>query len=517
MQNKELTDRSNLSLKECSFLILSAVLIITIASTSSPLFPLNPWDDANCFLTMGRGIIRGLVPYRDLYEQKGPVLYLIHALCSLVPGKSFTGVWILECVMASLFAVYSWKSVKLFVKPSAVSIGIVPMFLSVIYTMRLFNFGDSAEELCFPLLGIVLFYALKALKTENNLPELKEAFICGIIAGILLWTKYTFMAFIAAYCLLIIIYSIIHREFEKLFSLICLFIAGAVTATVPVLLYFSANNALGDLFTAYFYNNMFLYNSGSYTSGIYSIPVIKNIIIPFVILFRLGKEYISLGIILILTIIGAVVFERKYRLRAIILFAVTFLITAMATFPRVYYIYYYAFIFMFYLPFVLLMLVRLEGFIESKLKDSKKLISIFVGAICAVTVAFMLLLGKNNYLILKPAKDIPQFIFAEEINKTSNPKILTFDIMDAGFYTSAGIVPSNRFFCFLNIEKDWPEILNEQGRLIDEGYFDYIICYDDDYDWDHYELYRVEQTPVCDFTGKLATDRFCLYKLKPEP
>ena len=516
MQNKDLTDKSKLSLKECSFLILSAVLIITITSTASPLFPLNPWDDANCFLTVGRGIIKGLVPYRDLYEQKGPVLYLTHALCSLVPGKSFTGVWILECVMASLFALYSWRSVKLFVKPGAVSIGFVPLFLSVIYTMRLFNYGDSAEELCFPLLCIVLFYALKAMKTENNLPELKEGFICGIIAGILLWTKYTFTAFIAAYCLLIIIYSIVHREFKKLFSLIGLFIAGAAAATLPVLIYFALNNAVSDLFTAYFYNNMFLYHSGSISSGIYSIPVIKNFAIPFTILFRLGKEYISLGIILILTIVGAVVFERKYRLRAIILFTVTFLITAMVTFPRIYYIYYYAFIFMFYLPFVLLMFVRLEVFISSKLKDSKRLISMFTGAICAIIVAVMLLLGKNNYLIFKSAKDIPQFKFAEEINKTSNPKILTFDIMDAGFYTSAGILPSNRFFCYLNIEKDWPEILNEQGRLIDEGYFDYIICYDDDYDWDRYELYRVEETPVCDFTGTLATDRFCLYKLKQE-
>lgn len=515
MQNEDLTDASKLSLKECLFLILSAVLIITIASTSSPLFPLNPWDDANCFLTMGRGIVKGLVPYRDLYEQKGPVLYMVHALCSLVPGKSFTGVWILECVMASVFAVFSWRTVKLFVKPSAVCTGIVPLFLSVIYSMRLFNFGDSAEELCFPLLGIVLFYALKAIKTEDNLPQLKEGFICGIIAGLLFWTKYTFTAFIAAYCLLIIIYSIAHREFKKLFSLIGMFIAGAAAVSIPVILYFVLNNALGDLFTAYFYNNMFLYHSGSRTSGIYSIPVIKNIAGPFVILFRLGKEYLSLGIILILIILGAVSFERRYRLRAIILFAVTFLITAMATFPRIYYIYYYVYIFMFYLPFALIMTVRLEGYIESKLKNRKKLFPIIVGTICTITVAVMLIRSKNNYLLFKPVEDTPQYKFAEEINKTEKPKVLTFDVMDAGFYTSAGILPSNKFFCYLNIEKDLSDIIDEQGMLIDEYYFDYIICYDDDYDWDRYELVMVEETPFCDFTGESTTQKFCLYKLKP--
>lgn len=514
MQNKELTDKSKLSKKECSFLILSAVLIISIASTSSPLFPLNPWDDANCFLTVGRGIIKGLVPYRDLYEQKGPVLYLIHALCSLVPGRSFTGVWILESVMASIFSVYSWKSVKLFVKPSKAAIGLVPLFLSVIYTSRVFNFGDSAEELCFPLLCVVLFYALKAMTTEHNLPELKEGFLCGVIAGLLLWTKYTFTAFIGAYCLLIIAYSVIHREFKKLFSLIGLFIAGALAATLPVFLYFGINHAIGDMFTAYFYNNMFLYNTGSVNTGILSIPVIKNLVIPFIVIYKLGTEYISIGILLLLILAGAIFFPSKFRLRAVIFFAVTFVITAIATFPRPYFIYYYILIFMFFFPFALLMFVRLEDFAETKFKDNQRLISIFTGAVCAVVVAVMLLIGKNNYLILKPAKDIPQFKFAEDINKAENPKILTFDIMDAGFYTSAGILPSNRFFCFLNIEKNWPEILNEQNRLIDEGYFDYIVCYDDSYKWERYELYRIENTEVCDFSGKLVTDRFCLYKRK---
>ena len=503
-----------LTKKESLFLIVSSILIITVASTSSPLFPFNPWDDANCFLTVGRGIVKGLVPYRDLYEQKGPVLYLVHALCSLVPGKSFTGVWILESMAASLFAVYTWKTVKLFTKPSPISIGLVPVFLSFIYTMRIFNYGDSAEELCFPLLSVVLFFALKAIKTEDNLPEPKEGFICGIITGLLFWTKYTFVAFIAAYCLLIIIYSICHRKFKKLFSLIALFLAGAVLATLPVILYFAVNNAIGDMFTAYFYNNMFLYNSGGFKAGIYSMPVIKHFAITFTILYKLGTEYIKLGIMLLLFIAGALFFERKFKKRALILFLVTFTVTAMLTYPRIYFIYYYSFIFMFYLPFALLIFVRLVELGMKKLKDSKRLISLLTGAVCLVAVLILLLLGKNNYLLLKPSSEIPQFKFAEEINKKDNPKILTFDIMDAGFYTAAGITPSNRFFCFLNIEKDYPAILEEQGRLIDEGYYDFIVCYDDDYVWDNYELYRVEEAPVCNYSGKLLTERFCLYKLK---
>lgn len=81
-------DNSKLSKYELIFLLFSAIVTITLVSTCSPLYPFNPWDDANCFFTLGRGILHGLVPYRDLYEQKGPLLYFIYALVALLSEKS---------------------------------------------------------------------------------------------------------------------------------------------------------------------------------------------------------------------------------------------------------------------------------------------------------------------------------------------------------------------------------------------------------------------------------------------
>ena len=68
MQAKGLTDKSRLNRTELAILIGAAVVTMTLASTCSPLYPFNPWDDANCFFTLGRGITHGLVPYRDLAE-----------------------------------------------------------------------------------------------------------------------------------------------------------------------------------------------------------------------------------------------------------------------------------------------------------------------------------------------------------------------------------------------------------------------------------------------------------------
>ena len=58
------------------FAALAAFLTITVCSKSSFLYPLNDWVDVNCFFTVGRGMLHGLVPYRDLYEQKGDLLSL---------------------------------------------------------------------------------------------------------------------------------------------------------------------------------------------------------------------------------------------------------------------------------------------------------------------------------------------------------------------------------------------------------------------------------------------------------
>ena len=92
-----------LALAACAAL---AALMLLFASQCSPLYPINLWDDANCLLTVGRVMQRGGVLYRDIYEQKGPLLYLIHALAACISDTSFWGVYVLE-IPALTAALYS--------------------------------------------------------------------------------------------------------------------------------------------------------------------------------------------------------------------------------------------------------------------------------------------------------------------------------------------------------------------------------------------------------------------------
>ena len=59
---------------------------------------------------------------------------------------------------------------------------------------------------------------------------------------------------------------------------------------------------------------------------------------------------------------------------------------------------------------------------------------------------------------------------------------------------------------------DCEEAVEEQDRLIEEGYFDYIITYYDGYDWDNYELVAVSDDDYSDYTKELFVVRYCIYQ-----
>lgn len=62
------------------YCFINAIIFLTICSKNSFFYAFNNWDDPNSFFTMGKGMANGLIIYRDLFEQKGPILYLIHAI-----------------------------------------------------------------------------------------------------------------------------------------------------------------------------------------------------------------------------------------------------------------------------------------------------------------------------------------------------------------------------------------------------------------------------------------------------
>ena len=83
------------------FLISAACCVCTAlaAVTLLRLYPGNnrpPTEDSSVFLYIGKRMLEGKLPYRDLFDHKGPILYLIEVLGLCLSPQSTDGVWVLE-------------------------------------------------------------------------------------------------------------------------------------------------------------------------------------------------------------------------------------------------------------------------------------------------------------------------------------------------------------------------------------------------------------------------------------
>ena len=134
---------------------LSAVLL-ALCSKSSPLYTFNDWMDANIFFTMGRSMLGGRVLYRDVFDHKGPVLYLLYGLAGLVGGTDFHGVLVLEIIAMTSFLYTGLRTAEL-LAGRRLSVWWMALPAAGLAASRAFSHGGSAEELLLPFLAAALF------------------------------------------------------------------------------------------------------------------------------------------------------------------------------------------------------------------------------------------------------------------------------------------------------------------------------------------------------------------------
>ena len=163
-------------------LLAVAVLTLLFSSECSPLYPINDWVDPNCFLTVGKGILEGKVPYRDLYEQKGPYVYFLHALCALISGDSFFGVWLAEIAAAFFFLWSVSKILCLYgIENLKIRAAIAALVGATVYFSFAFSTGDSVEEFALPIFSWVVYLTLKRIREGGVRPV--DYFLAGAGGG----------------------------------------------------------------------------------------------------------------------------------------------------------------------------------------------------------------------------------------------------------------------------------------------------------------------------------------------
>lgn len=479
-------------------ILLSAIVTITVFSKSSPLYPLNDWVDANCFLTTGKALLSGQVLYRDVYEQKGPFLYFLHALAALVSDSSFFGVWLLEIAACFAYAWIGWRLVLQRCKRPSVLL--IPGLLFLTYSTVAFSSGDSAEELALPLIAYA-FAAGISIQWKTDLPSNRQALILGITAGLVLWIKYTLCGFYFACALFVAAAAIRQKKWHRLAPLAGFFLLGILAASAPVLLYFIGHHALSDLWTAYFVNNITLYtpSAGGHGRGSGSSGMLQ-------VLLTFALQNPVFSILLVLGILYAAFRNRTELcfLLASLLGCLPFVALGSRPYP------YYAFIVAAFTVYGWVPVQEVFSRIACRHALAAAVLSCAL-SVCMSVAGFHVSL--NTYLLGTPKESMPQYQFAEVIRQEEDATLLNYGFLDGGFYTASGLTHESRFFCKLNI--DLKEMNRELSDSIQEGKTTFVVTRGKKLQGDTpYELVRQASWPYQSNAESPRSFTYYLYRIR---
>ena len=468
---KTTTNKSHSAFFEPLIFFVCAFIVITVCSKCSVLYPLNDWDDANCFFTVGKAMMNGKVLYRDIFEQKGPVLYMLHGIAWEISHTTFIGIYFLEIICCFVFLYFSYRTMKLF-SDKRIIIAVVPLS-AFVYTSLAFCSGDSAEELCLPMLAYVFYTAMERIKSGGKL-KLTQMLFCGICTGIMLWIKFTVLGFIIGFAAAFVILYIRQKEYLHILKCSIAMIAGIIIASIPVIAYFIRTDSFSYLWDVYFYDNMFLYSG-----GIELPPVIKQAANLLWGLLSFAM-YNTFGLLMLAAAFYRVI--KKESKTLIFVFSAIVISGFFFSFigGRAYA--YYSLSMSVFAP---VGAVQIYDVVKNKLNisNSKKR---YFAAVCVLSLLVTVFMCRNTYTLFTDKDDMPQFRFNNIISQKNNAKLLNYGFLDGGFYTVSGTIPECRFFCGLNIEL--PELKETQDEYINSGRADFIVTKDKKLRSENYRL-----------------------------
>ena len=487
------------------YFLLISTLLIGLCSRSSPLYPFNNWNDANCFFTTGKAMFSGKVVYRDIYEQKGILLYFLYGLCYLISGKTFLGVYILEVLCLTGFLALAYDSALLFLRRRTALI-LMPIIAAVLCGSYSFYYGGSVEELELALVYLPIYCMLKSyFKSGDCIPSPRGIFILGASAACLLWSKFTLLGIYIGYVVFTAVLLIKRRDWNRFGCAAGMFVCGAAAASLPWIIYFAVNNALGDMFTVYFYNNLFLYAEE------------RSL---FKYLFYLGGAFYQNMLFLVIAIVGAVAVIRskyapafKWGMFSLYFCNVFFIYVGGIAFE--YYAYGMAALSVFGFIVLAGRAEKLGG--AWREKGLKRPGRQGFAALAAVTLlcaaGFAHCVSFNSFYMKQDRDELWLRRFADEIAQSEEQTLLNYGSLDLGLYTETGIVPVTRFFCKLNIPLD--EMFDEMNEAVRTRRTEWLVCYAS---FEDNELINENYDLVCKASGfeKKEDDleEYCLFRRK---
>lgn len=265
--------RANLILRGCgkkdlkkrcvyglAFLLSSFIGTGLFSPSTSPLYTGFGYDSA-MFQTIGKYWAQGDLPYVELFDHKGPMIFLINAAGYYLAGK--IGVFFLQILNVALSEAIAFHILKEAGEKKALCLALLLPFLLVVNWQE----GNTTEEYILPLLFASLYFMYRwsrEISSGNWSHEPRWAFVYGLCFGFALMSRVTNSLAICAGTVLISVALAVKGRWIELLKNIILFLSGTAVLVLPFCLYFAAHGAIYDMwYGTLLYNLEYFSSSGS--------------------------------------------------------------------------------------------------------------------------------------------------------------------------------------------------------------------------------------------------------------
>lgn len=218
-----------------------------------------PTRDAGVFLYIGQGILAGKIPYRDIWDHKGPLIYYINALGLLLGQGNVWGVWVLEFLSLYSAALLGYILLR-------EAFGSVPAIFSSITWLTSVYFvlggGNYTEEftLLFQFAALYLFW-----RSINSNSSVKYMVFLGLTLALSFLLRPNNIGMQLVIVILIFLWrGVFVHDWRSTLAQILAITCGTATIFLIVIGYFVWNKAFDDLLDAVFRFNS-LYSRPSLT------------------------------------------------------------------------------------------------------------------------------------------------------------------------------------------------------------------------------------------------------------
>ncbi len=194
---------------------------------------------------MGREWLGGLTPYKDLWDQKGPAIFLVNLLGFMLTGNKY-GVLIIQILFATISAFFIYKILR---RSMGEIWSVIGASLGIIVFSCNYEGGNLLEEYINPFLIICMYFITDWIhKKSKEKPDHNPlcALFYGITFGLCVMSRVTNSIAVCIAILFIIIYLCANKAWMNLLQNAIAFILGTAMAIVPFMIYFAIKGCTYD-------------------------------------------------------------------------------------------------------------------------------------------------------------------------------------------------------------------------------------------------------------------------------